>query len=591
MAVKFTGKFTKIFLDNPADGTHTDGTGLYLAVRNGGKARSWSFRYRGKRKTIGSAFRISLEKAQDELQQFKAELKAGKDPMAPTSNANVWTFAEEADLFKADKSKEEWGDDAQKLGQSMINTYIKNTTYAKVPLPDIDVGAMYDILKLTWNTTPVFAKRAALMIGQMISLAQIGDPPRYPADKKNPVDLTKLGLLRKKLGKQRLGGHRLGLPPESIPKLVAHLYEPLCAHGPDECTTAEAAEAIGCDPQAIMHAWRRGKLKNRRKLGVPYDHRNAPSVCPIAELKKHFHFRKEPRQHAEVGPHAYVLLFLIYTAVRPDMGCGLLWTEVNWVRGIIDFGKRHKMAARDPEADYTIPITPEVKALLLTMKETATARWHGHAVCVRARLDADRGKSLPRPPREEEHGQHLLQTLSGPARPSQRRDRSEEDAERARLPQHLPGMGLRSQRSRTIQAGIHRGSTRPQAENQQSDVLPQRHLSPASPRDDERVGAILPTVEGRTVRQRHSANHHVEGEYMETAVIEVMPLLVPVKQACAMIGRGQSALYELIGGGKIRAVKSDGRTLIVVESLREYAASLPPAKVRPPRNRRPQRMR
>jgi hypothetical protein len=78
---------------------------------------------------------------------------------------------------------------------------------------------------------------------------------------------------------------------------------------------------------------------------------------------------------------------------------------------------------------------------------------------------------------------------------------------------------------------------------------------------------------------------------METAVIEVMPLLVPVKQACAMIGRGQSALYELIGGGKIRAVKSDGRTLIVVETLREYAASLPPAKVRPPRNRRPQRMR
>ena len=36
---------------------------------------------------------------------------------------------------------------------------------------------------------------------------------------------------------------------------------------------------------------------------------------------------------------------------------------------------------------------------------------------------------------------------------------------------------------------------------------------------------------------------------METAVIEVMPILVPVKQACAMIGRGQSAIYELIGGG------------------------------------------
>ena len=58
-----------------------------------------------------------------------------------------------------------------------------------------------------------------------------------------------------------------------------------------------------------------------------------------------------------------------------------------------------------------------------------------------------------------------------------------------------------------------------------------------------------------------------------------------------MIGRGTQAIYDLIGGGKIRAVKSDGRTLIVVESLREYAASLPPAKVRPPRHRRPPRMR
>jgi hypothetical protein len=78
---------------------------------------------------------------------------------------------------------------------------------------------------------------------------------------------------------------------------------------------------------------------------------------------------------------------------------------------------------------------------------------------------------------------------------------------------------------------------------------------------------------------------------METIVVEMTPLLVPVKQACTIIGRGQSALYELIGAGKIRAVKSDGRTLIVVESLREYADNLPPAKISPPRNRQPARLR
>ena len=78
---------------------------------------------------------------------------------------------------------------------------------------------------------------------------------------------------------------------------------------------------------------------------------------------------------------------------------------------------------------------------------------------------------------------------------------------------------------------------------------------------------------------------------MEIAVIEMTPLLVPVKQACTIIGRGQSALYELIGAGKIRAVKSDGRTLIDVDSLRAYAKGLPDAKIAPPRKRKPQRMR
>jgi hypothetical protein len=79
----------------------------------------------------------------------------------------------------------------------------------------------------------------------------------------------------------------------------------------------------------------------------------------------------------------------------------------------------------------------------------------------------------------------------------------------------------------------------------------------------------------------------------ESAVNEASlpPILVSIPQACQMLGRGTQAIYDLIGGGKIRAVKSDGRTLVRVDSLREYADSLPPAKVRPPRNRSPQRMR
>ena len=73
--------------------------------------------------------------------------------------------------------------------------------------------------------------------------------------------------------------------------------------------------------------------------------------------------------------------------------------------------------------------------------------------------------------------------------------------------------------------------------------------------------------------------------------MEIAPILVSVPQASQMLGRGVSTIYDLIGCGKIRAVKSDGRTLIVVESLHEYADSLPPATVAPPRKRKPQHMR
>jgi integrase len=152
---------------------------------------------------------------------------------------------------------------------------------------------------------------------------------------------------------------------------MADLRTPRYAHGPDELTTAEAAEWLGCDAQAIFHAWRRGHLKNRRKLEAPYDHRNAPWVWPLTDLKKAFkhHPNKPPRLHAEIMPHANVLQFIILTGVRSDMACGLLWDEVKESRGIIDFGKRHKMAERDPEAEYTIPITPELKTLLAKMRE------------------------------------------------------------------------------------------------------------------------------------------------------------------------------------------------------------------------------
>ena len=65
------------------------------------------------------------------------------------------------------------------------------------------------------------------------------------------------------------------------------------------------------------------------------------------------------------------------------------------------------------------------------------------------------------------------------------------------------------------------------------------------------------------------------------ATVSFAPILVPIPTAASMVGRGVTFIYGAIADGRIEAVKSDKRTLVIVESLRAYAASLPRAKIRP----------
>jgi hypothetical protein len=62
---------------------------------------------------------------------------------------------------------------------------------------------------------------------------------------------------------------------------------------------------------------------------------------------------------------------------------------------------------------------------------------------------------------------------------------------------------------------------------------------------------------------------------------DITPILVPIPVASKMIGRGVTFIYQKIADGTLDAVKSDKRTLVVVDSLKSYAASLSPAKIRP----------
>jgi hypothetical protein len=65
------------------------------------------------------------------------------------------------------------------------------------------------------------------------------------------------------------------------------------------------------------------------------------------------------------------------------------------------------------------------------------------------------------------------------------------------------------------------------------------------------------------------------------------PLLCSIRAGIAILGRSERFIIDAIATGKIKAVKSDRRTLLVVQSLKDYVAALPPAKgtKNPPRHR------
>lgn len=60
----------------------------------------------------------------------------------------------------------------------------------------------------------------------------------------------------------------------------------------------------------------------------------------------------------------------------------------------------------------------------------------------------------------------------------------------------------------------------------------------------------------------------------------LLPITGTVPEACRISGLSRPTLYRLLGDQKIKAVKAGGRTLIRLDSLRDYLESLPPAVIR-----------
>jgi hypothetical protein len=61
-------------------------------------------------------------------------------------------------------------------------------------------------------------------------------------------------------------------------------------------------------------------------------------------------------------------------------------------------------------------------------------------------------------------------------------------------------------------------------------------------------------------------------------VAGIEPIFCSITAGALILSRSKRFILDAIARGKIKAVKSDTRTLLVVKSLKDYAKSLPAAK-------------
>jgi integrase len=372
-------RFSQSFVIKAKDGTYTDGSGLWLDVRNGGKAKSWIFRFSNRRISPpgGSAHKISVEHAQAFARQCRDQLARGEDPFSARvqakqaeSEAKI-TFKYCVAEFYKHKCGCDWGVQAQKLGRTMMSNYLDPVPFADLPVRDITTAHIETILKPIWLAKPVIAKRTAHFLSGMFRWlkAKRGDKGERWYVGENPAVVTRDSELRLVLGRQPRNGHREALPVEDVPKLVAFLRTPRyprsLRHGPDVCTVREAMEATGAGREAINRAIRNGKLPGAYKP-PGQDWMQAPYLIPVAELQKLIPHTKSIHEATTVPMHSHILQFIIFTAVRSAMACHLRWDQVDRKRGLIDYGHEHK-TGRHSDRQYNVMITDGVAKILDAM--------------------------------------------------------------------------------------------------------------------------------------------------------------------------------------------------------------------------------
>jgi integrase len=446
---------TEAQVEAATDGTLHDGHDhgeLVLETRNGGKHKSYFYRYnarpwdgnRGERIGLGSAHRdkpggISLDEAWRKAGAIRNLIKRGVNPKtyregikqrekrrAEKQPANARTLGQALDeYFKYAKDERLWkSPNTIDTNMSCKKSHLDMSGYMNRPLQSMKIGYVADLLlSIKRKGRHGMFTRAHSLLNCMFEW-EIGHE-RYVGI--NPAGYGRFHPLTKLLGSKPAGKHRPAVPYQNLPDVIAYIRTP--KRDPDTWLTVnEAAAATGRDLQAIRIAYKRGHIDKSKMKRHPIRKRewlipietDASGTQTLAGDKELPIINKPVAIEREDDQlYTDILQVLMFTGARSEMICEMKWGQIKWEEGVIEYlpetderESEHKTGGDgDPDNIYTIILTENVREKLLRRKQL---REDNKLTCndddyvfthLRSRMG--RNKKLNHPPNESTINQTL----------------------------------------------------------------------------------------------------------------------------------------------------------------------------------------
>ena len=222
MDKKLNPKELQTFIKKP--GRHADGGGLYFRTLGLGRAY-WVYRYRidGRERemSLGAYPETSLAEARDLLDDERAKVKKGIDPLAKAASAKgVPTFGQQADAYLA--SHEATWRSPKHRGQWRMTLTQYCEAIRDTPVDKVDAKAVLRVLEPLWAKVPETASRLRARIEAVLASAQVAG--HIDPDRPNPARWK--GWLDQKLpNPKKIGarGNHAAMPYADLPAFMARL--------------------------------------------------------------------------------------------------------------------------------------------------------------------------------------------------------------------------------------------------------------------------------------------------------------------------------------------------------------------------------